>query len=117
MTFDLRFHPCNGRLTAVMKSFALLFLLAFGVSAAPQGVWKTYTPRAELEPSWSKEGDVLIIFPNGRKGAVGQWQATFPVKGGQHYRFSAIRKTWDIDIQNVQRHIVERLIWLSLIHI
>ena len=113
MTFDLRFRPCNGRLTAVMKSFALWFLLAFGVSAAPQGVWKTYTPRAELEPSWSKEGDVLIIFPNGRKGAVGQWQATFPVKGGQHYRFSAIRKTWDIDIQNVQRHIVERLIWLD----
>lgn len=113
MTFDLRFHPCNGRLTAVMKSFALWFLLAFGVSAAPQGVWKTYTPRAELEPSWSKEGDVLTIFPNGRKGAVGQWQATFPVKGGQHYRFSAIRKTWDIDIQNVQRHIVERLIWLD----
>ena len=56
---------------------------------------------------------MLTIFPNDRKGAVGQWQATFPVKGGQHYRFSAIRKTWDIDIQIVQRHIVERLIWLD----
>ena len=96
-----------------------LIILFFAVSipyisfAALQNVWETYTPRAELEPSWSKEGDVLTIFPNGRKGAVGQWQATIPVKGGQHYRFSAIRKTWDIDIQNVQRHIVERLIWLD----
>lgn len=95
-----------------------LIILFFAVSipyislAALQNVWETHTPRAELEP-WSKEGDVLTIFPNGRKGAVGQWQATFPVKGGQHYRFSAIRKTWDIDIQNVQRHIVERLIWLD----
>ena len=103
-----------------MKSFAPWFLLAFGVSAAPQGEWKTFTPRAELEPSWERtpdphpgnEGEVLTIFPNDRKGAVGQWQATFQVKGGQHYQFSAIRKTWDIDIQNVQRHIVERLIWL-----
>ena len=96
-----------------------LIILFFAVSiphtsfAALQNVWETHTPRAELEPSWSKEGDVLTIFPNGRKGAVGQWQATFPVKGGQHYHFSAIRKTWDIDIQNVQRHIVERLIWLD----
>ena len=96
-----------------------LIILFFAVSipyisfAALQSVWETHTPRAELEPSWSNEGEVLTIFPNGRKGAVGQWQATFPVKGGQHYRFSAIRKTWDIDIQNVQRHIVERLIWLD----
>ena len=96
-----------------------LIILFFAVSipyisfAALQNVWETHTPRAELEPSWSNEGEVLTIFPNGRKGAVGQWQATFPVKGGQHYRFSAIRKTWDIDIQNVQRHIVERLIWLD----
>ena len=96
-----------------------LIILFFAVSipyisfAALQNVWETHTPRAELEPSWSNEAEVLTIFPNGRKGAVGQWQATFPVKGGQHYRFSAIRKTWDIDIQNVQRHIVERLIWLD----
>jgi len=104
-----------------------LIILFFAVSipyisfAALQNVWETHTPRAELEPSWERtpdphpgnEGDVLTIFPNGRKGAVGQWQATFPVKGGQHYQFSAIRKTWDIDIQNVQRHIVERLIWLD----
>ena len=96
-----------------------LIILFFAVSiphtsfAALQNVWETHTPRAELEPSWGKEGDVLTIFPNGRKGAVGQWQAIFPVKGGHHYRFSAIRKTWDIDIQNVQRHIVERLIWLD----
>ena len=57
MTFDLRFHPCNGRLTAVIKSFAPWFLLAFGVSAAPQGEWKTFTPRAELEPSWERTPD------------------------------------------------------------
>ena len=84
-----------------------LIILFFAVSiphtsfAALQNVWEKHAPRAELEPSWSKEGDVLTIFPNGRKGAVGQWQATFPVKGGQHYRFSAIRKTWDLSLIHI----------------
>ncbi len=93
--------------------FAVLLTYNFAVADTKPNDWETYSPRKELEPSWSKEGDALTIFTNGRKGAVGQWQAHFPVKGGQYYRFSAYRKTRDIDIQNVQRHIVERLIWLD----
>jgi predicted amidohydrolase len=93
----------------------LIFLAGNLFADAPSDAWETHTPRKELEPSWGKEGDTLTIFPNGRKGAVGQWQAHFPVKGGKYYRFSAVRKTWDIDIQNVHRHIVERLIWLDAV--
>ncbi len=93
-----------------MKIFAY-FAFVGAICAAPLGTWETHSPRKELEPSWGKEGGSLAIFPNGRRGAVGQWQARFSVKGGQHYRFLAQRKT--SGIQNVQRHIVERLIWLD----
>ena len=76
-------------------------------------VWETHSPREEISPKFEHQNGVFEIDANGRKGGVGQWQAHFPVKGGKYYRFSAIRKTWDIDIQNVHRHIVERLIWLD----
>jgi len=78
---------------------------------APLCEWETHTPRKELEPAWGLSEDTMTIFPDGRRGAIGQWQARFAVKGGQHYRFSAMRRT--TGIANVQRHIVERLIWLD----
>ena len=80
-------------------------------AAAPLCEWETHTPRKELEPAWGLSENTMTIFPDGRRGAIGQWQARFAVKGGQHYRFSAMRRT--TGIANVQRHIVERLIWLD----
>jgi len=77
------------------------------------GDWKTHSPREEISPQFEHKNGIFQIDAGGRTGTTGQWQAHFPVKGGKYYRFSAARKTWDIDIQNVHRHIVERLIWLD----
>ena len=82
-------------------------------AAQSDGLWQSHSPRQELSPKFQHDDGVLQIDAGGRSGATGQWQAHFSVKGGHYYRFSAARKTWDIDRQNVKRHVVERLIWLD----
>ena len=82
-------------------------------AADPETNWQSSSPREELRPAFAQKDGLLSIDATGCHGATGRWQAHFKVKGGQHYRFSAIRKTWDIDIANVPRHIVERLTWLD----
>ena len=90
------------------------FILSSEFFAAQRnGFWKSYSPRQELSPKFKNDSGILQINAEGRSGAIGQWQTHFSVKGGHYYRFSAVRKTWGIDRQNVQRHIVERLIWLD----
>ena len=96
----------------VIALFFFVFSCEF-FAAQRDGLWQSHSPRQELSPKFQNDGGILQINAEGRSGAIGQWQAYFSVKGGHYYRFSAVRKTWGIDRQNVQRHVVERLIWLD----
>ena len=82
---------------------------------SPRG-WQSASPRPEIQPQFSynpKGGPnfdgSLIITADTREGLSGSWQKTFPVSGGQHYRFHAQRK-----IQNVKlprRSAPVRIVW------
>ncbi|MDP6904673.1 MAG: carbon-nitrogen hydrolase family protein [Verrucomicrobiota bacterium] len=99
-----------------MKYFFIALAVVYSqplIAAQSDGVWRTHSPREEISPQFEHRDGILQIDAGERIGATGQWQAHFPVKGGKYYQFSAVRKTWDIDFQNVHRHIVERLIWLD----
>jgi predicted amidohydrolase len=78
--------------------------------------WRTASPRDELRPSFSaipKEGGegagILVIKTDSREGLDGSWTKTFPVKGGQHYRFSTMRKLENVP--SPRRSAVVRLLW------
>ncbi|MCA8998260.1 MAG: carbon-nitrogen hydrolase family protein [Planctomycetaceae bacterium] len=84
---------------------------------APEG-WTTHSPREEIRPSfeWLPEAGktahgALKISSDQRPGLMGSWQKTFPVKGGQTYRFSVWRQT--SGLEHVRRAAMARLIWLD----
>ena len=98
---------------ALLPLFFTLLPYETAQAARPVVNWQAMSPREELRPAFTQKDGLLSIDATGCRGATGRWQAHFKVKGGKHYRFSAMRKTWDIDIANVPRHIVERLTWLD----
>ncbi|MBM3892648.1 MAG: hypothetical protein FJ388_26315, partial [Verrucomicrobia bacterium] len=55
--------------------------------------WTAAAPREEIRPSFSvsRKGG-LVIQADEREGLSGCWTKTFPVQGGRHYRFHALRK-------------------------
>jgi len=86
------------------------------VSAEEQAVntnspgWTSHSPRDEIRPKFesTREG-TLTIRADDREGLVGIWRATFPVKGGTWYRFTAEQLTESV--QYPRRTAVVRLVW------
>jgi predicted amidohydrolase len=81
----------------------------------PEG-WQTAAPRDEIRPQFSfnskggPEGKgSFVIESDSREGLDGYWTRTFPVKGGQHYRFSALRKLENV--ASPRRSATVRLVW------
>jgi predicted amidohydrolase len=97
-----------------MKRFVLALTVLYSsllYAAQPDAVWETHSPREEISPKFELKNGVFKIDASGRNGATGQWQTRLAITGGQHYRFFARRSTHAIE--NPQRHVVERLIWLN----
>src|SRR5262249_20677989 len=76
----------------------------------------TAAPRDELRPAFSydpvggpKKDGALVITADGREGLHGWFQKTFPVSGGRHYRFQAVRKVHDVAVP--RRSAVARILW------
>jgi predicted amidohydrolase len=67
-------------------------------SRPPEG-WTTVSLREELAPEFvylptggpDSKGS-FVTKSDDREGLAGYWQKSFPVSGGQHYQFSALRK-------------------------
>ncbi len=100
-----------------MKLPALLFALCSTVFAAdaPEG-WTTTAPREEIKPEFRYDPSggpnhhgSFVIESGNREGLVGRWTKTFPIKGGEHYRFSALRKVTGAD--SPRRAGVVRVLW------
>ena len=96
---------------------ALLFALCASAFAldAPAG-WTTAAPRDEIKPAFHydpaggpKHDGSFVIESDAREGLLGRWTETVPVKGGQHYRFSVLRKMTGID--SPRRAGVARVLW------
>lgn len=83
--------------------------------ALPDG-WAAKSPREEIRPEFSfapdggpgKSGS-YVIRHDGRKGLDGWIEKTFPVTGGQYYRFAAQRKLTDVALP--RRSALVRVLW------
>ena len=91
-------------------------LAAAASDADPPAGWTTNAPRDEIRPAFSYDPKggldsrgALIIESDGRKGLMGCWTKSFPVVGGKHYRFSAVRRVQDVE--SPRRCAVARVLW------
>ena len=103
----------------ILPIFFLTLLTTVGVmgqnSLAPDG-WTTASPRAEIMPdfSYNPEGGPdqkgsFVIESGSREGLVGRWTKSFPVKGGEYYQFSVLRKI--TGAESPRRAGVARVLW------
>jgi predicted amidohydrolase len=103
------------------KLFATLCLAWIGlpliaVGGQPPDSWKALAPREEIRPAFGYEsqggvddGPRLIIEADDREGLHGYWTRTFDVKGGQHYRFSTLRRIENVGLP--RRSVLVRVLW------
>ncbi len=103
----------------ILPIFFLTLLTTVGVmgqnSLAPDG-WTTASPRAEIMPDFSYNPDggpdqkgSFVIESGSREGLVGRWTKSFPVKGGEYYQFSVLRKI--TGAESPRRAGVARVLW------
>lgn len=92
-------------------ALALLALLTctLGAFSAPTGTWTEQSPREEIRPTFSRDGDRLVISQDGREGLDGWYQQTFSVQGGDFMKFSAARRT--IGVENPRHSGLVRIVW------
>jgi predicted amidohydrolase len=92
-------------------ALTLLALLGMtlGAFAAPTGTWTEQSPRDEIRPTFSRDGDRLVITQDAREGLDGWYQQTFAVQGGDFMKFSATRRT--IGVANPRHSGLVRIVW------
>ena len=77
--------------------------------AATAAEWTEKSPREELRPAFSRDGETLIITHDGREGLDGWFQRSFVVKGGDFMKFSALRRT--TGVENPRHSGLARIVW------
>ena len=89
--------------------------LAIGTPDATGG-WTTGAAREEIRPTFRHDArggpngkGSFIIESDAREGLNGWWTKTFPVTGGQHYNFFALRKV--THAESARRTGVVRILW------
>lgn len=90
-------------------ALTLLALLAWTLGLVASGEWSERSPRDEIRPTFTRQGDTLIITHDARPGLDGWYQRTFAVQGGDYMRFSAMRKTTGVD--NPRHSGLARIVW------
>src|SRR4051812_7454114 len=85
--------------TTLLCAGFLKVLAAASSAGAPDG-WTTGAHRDEVRPAFAFDSQggrankgALVIRHDEREGLDGWWTKTFPVQGGQYYRFESFRKT------------------------
>jgi predicted amidohydrolase len=78
--------------------------------------WQSHAPRDELRPAFAyhdsggpDNSPRLVIEHDHREGLHGYWAKTFPVEGGRHYRFSAVRLAQYVE--SPRRSVIARVLW------
>jgi predicted amidohydrolase len=105
-----------------MKTRFLAFLalsILTGLASTPANVpggWRTSAPRDEIKPAFSFQPNggpdhagSFVIECDEREGLHGSWAKTFPVKGGEYYQFSAVRKAENVSMP--RRCTLARILW------
>ena len=96
-----------------MSRPALVLLSILGLSqgllAATHGGWTEQSPRDEIRPAFSRNGDALVITHDAREGLDGWYQQKFAVQGGDFMKFSATRMT--TGVENPRHCGLVRIVW------
>ncbi len=123
-TFENAFCIVMTRLTLLLKALLCLLPCGIGWSASPSSTtpveapagWLHAAPRDEVRPEFAYQASmgrsgkgVFIIQHDAREGLDGYWTKTFPIEGGQFYRFEAYRRSEDVT--SPRRSAVVRLLW------
>ncbi len=89
--------------------------MAGAATPADEG-WQAASPREELRPAFElvprggRDGHGgLVIRCDQREGLQGHWTKTFPIAGGQYYRFSAQRRVEHVPLP--RRSVPARIVW------
>jgi len=100
---------------ALFAAFLVVSCHAGSLSDSPEG-WQGVAARDEIKPAFSfnpKGGPMqagsLVIRTDKREGLDGHWEKTFPVKGGQWYRFRAVRRVENVPVP--RRSVLARIQW------
>lgn len=105
-------------MVAAQSLFAVTLLLAPALALAgdPHNGWRAESPRDEIRPEFAYEDSAdpggagrLLITHDGREGLDGYWTKAFPVTGGEHYRFSALRRLENV--ASPRRSATVRILW------
>jgi predicted amidohydrolase len=108
----------NRSLAAVVIGCALLLAASPSSVLAADAIdgWQPRSPRDELRPTLLFDDDggrnhhgAWLITHDQREGLHGFWTKTFPVRGGDHYRFAAWRRTANVDVP--RRSGPVRIVW------
>jgi len=96
--------------------------LCTSISAAAEGLpgvpagWSVAASRAEIKPVFRYEasggrsgGGAFVIAGDQREGTSGWWEKKFEIEGGKTYRFSAWRKT--DDVESPRQSGLARILW------
>lgn len=82
--------------------------------------WQPSSPREEIRPTFSfdlhggpNQRGALIITTADSVGQQGHYRKSFPIKGGEHYRFHALRKVEHVDVP--RRSVIARVVWLDAV--
>lgn len=108
------------RLVCFAVCFASAGILQAGEPASDDGPvpegWSAQSPRDEVKPRFRfnpaggpKGKGSFVIAADERAGLIGYWEKTFPVQGGQDYRFFSLRRTEGIQVP--RRAAVARILW------
>jgi len=89
------------------------------VAGAPEG-WTVTAPRDEIRPEFAFDPQggpdhhgAFVIKDDAREGLDGGWVKTFPITGGRHYRFQAVRKVENVALP--RRSAVAKINWLDAV--
>src|SRR5687768_12644867 len=100
----------------ILIAFAAALWAAIPINASSSDAWSAAAPRDEIRPQFQQTTSggksnhgALIIRADEREGLHGWWHKTFPVSPGQHYRFSAWRRTENVPVP--RRTGLARVIW------
>jgi predicted amidohydrolase len=106
--------PFSAAAVAILSVAALLTPMALA-SPPPDG-WETKSPRDEIRPAFSFDAKggpdgtgSFAIESDGRDELAGWWSKTFQIKGGQWYRFVALRRAEHVPTP--RRSVLARVIW------
>lgn len=98
------------RLMVAISLLGIAVCLSTASRAEDASDWQPASPRDEIRPQFSRSADDnLMISHDHREGLDGWYQKSYPIQGGEFYRFQVRRKT--SGVSNPRQSCLVRIVW------